>query len=76
MDMTGIKVLSVAPLMAVADLPVSSYDKIGIVAILLLGIIAIWRDSGKRQDKLENIIESNTAALTEVRDVMKDCRKG
>lgn len=73
--MTGIKVLSVAPLMAVSELPISNYDKLGIVAILLVGIIAIWRDSGKRQDKLETIIESNTKALTEVRDVMKECRK-
>jgi hypothetical protein len=74
--MTGIKVLSVAPLMAVAELPISNYDKLGIVAVLLLGIIAIWRDSGKRQDKLESIIDKNTAALTEVRDVMRECRKG
>lgn len=75
--MTGVKVLALTPLAAALTLPDvgASYEKFGIVGLLVLAVVAIWRDGSRRTDKLERIIESNTSALTEVRDAMRDCRR-
>lgn len=65
---TGLKVLSLAPILAAADLPIDGYEKIGVVALLILAVVALWREGNKKQEKLERIIESNTRAMTEVVD--------
>ena len=72
--MSGIKVLSLAPIAAAMELPniaSGGWEKIGIVGLLILAVVAIWRDSGKRQDKLEKIIERNTEAMTHNADTLR-----
>lgn len=69
---TGLKVLSLTPILAVADLPIPDYEKLGIVSLLILAVIAIWREGNRRQDKLEGIIDRNTKALTEAAEVDRE----
>ena len=71
--MSGLQVLSVTPVLAAMDLPIDGYEKMGVVALLVLAVIAVWREGNKRQDKLESIIDRNTAAMTEVKDALRDC---
>ena len=58
--MTGIKWLSVAAAAEgagiVSTLDIDIISKIGVVGLLILAVVALWKDAGKRQDKLEAII--------------------
>jgi len=65
-------VLSIGTLVA-ADIPpmTGGWEKIGLVGALIVGIGALWVDARvqrerteKRQEKLEVIIEGNSAAMT------------
>jgi hypothetical protein len=69
---TGLKVLSLTPILAVADLPLDTYEKGGIIALLVLAVVAIWREGNRRQDKLEGIIDRNTKALSEAAEVDRE----
>jgi hypothetical protein len=74
--MTGIKVcLATAAAAAVNDVLPDSPDLLtliiqrgSVVAILLVGIAAIYAEGKKRQDKLEQIIERNAEASTKLAD--------
>ena len=70
--LTGLKVLSLTPILAVADLAIPDYEKLGIVSLLILAVIAIWREGNRRQDKLEGIIDRNTKALSEAAEVDRE----
>ena len=71
-SITGIKLLAITPILAVADLPIPDYEKIGIVALLILAVVAIWKEGNRRQDKLEGIIDRNTKALSEAAEVDRE----
>lgn len=73
--MTGIKVLSFAPIMGVMELPVDGIEKLGMVAILMVGIAALWRDSSKRQDRLEKVIKENTEVNSKVLETLRHCQE-
>lgn len=77
--MTGFKVFSLLPLAAAVEIPtdgiIGIWEKGGIIAVLLVAILAMWKADGKRQDKLVKIIEANTAAFTELKDHCADRRK-
>jgi hypothetical protein len=75
MSVSGLDVLAVTPIVAAFELPIEGIDKIGIVALLILAVVAIWREGLRRQDKLEAIIDRNTKALTEVSDAMLECKR-
>ena len=55
--------------LAAAELPVSGIEKFGIVGLLTVAVWVIWREGNKRQDKLEQIIERNTKALTQAAEI-------
>jgi hypothetical protein len=71
-SITGIKILAITPILAVADLPLPDYEKAGIVALLILAVVAIWKEGNRRQDKLETIIDRNTKALSEAAEVDRE----
>lgn len=75
--MTGIKLLAgtcfVAATDATLDLPLGAGEKFGIIAILLIATIALWRDAGKRQDKLEGLIKDNTTVTALVIKAIEKC---
>ena len=76
MDMTGLKVLVLTPVVAALDLSdASDLGKAGIVGLLVLAVIAVWRDSGKRQDKLEKIIDRNSGVIGEDAETRRDTNK-
>jgi hypothetical protein len=86
--MTGIKVLGAGAFMAVADattsLPMGSWEKLGVVGIALLAVIALWNDSKKqreidreermaREERDKKMIETVTTALSHNSDVISRC---
>ena len=91
MNMTGIKVLSVGSLMAVADatqsLPFEAWEKLGLVGISLLAVFALWNDAKKqreldrqdrdaREKRDKEMIETVTKALQHNSDVIAKCDRG
>jgi hypothetical protein len=81
--MTGTKICLVSALgLASIDLTSVDYEKVGIVGILIVAIVVIWKDGKARQDKLENIIAENTKALStntevqrEIKETLKKCHE-
>jgi hypothetical protein len=76
--MLGLKLLGSTCFVAAADataaLPIGTTEKFGIIAMLLAATVALWRDAGKRQDKLEKIIETNMQQSQHVIDVIEKCK--
>ena len=50
-----------------------SAERLGIVAILMLAVVALYRDSKKREEEFKGLVVEMTRALTEVRDEMRKC---
>ena len=71
MNMTGLKVISLMPLAAttMADLPMD-WGHAGVQMLLVAGIIALWRDQNRRTEKLERIIEENTASKIQAAEML------
>lgn len=68
--MTGLKVLSLTPIMASISLP-DGVEKGGIIALLCIAVGALWVDSNRRQSKLERIIDNNAKATTAANEVLR-----
>jgi hypothetical protein len=73
--MSGVQMLSLAMPIAALDLPFGAIEKGGVVTVLIIAVVAIWREGNKRQDKLEGIIDRNTKALTEAAEVDRESAK-
>ena len=71
--MTGAKVClaTAAGLEAATIDGLAAYEKLGIVALLLIAVVVIYRDGCKRQDKLEKIIKENTEAMTNCHETQR-----
>ena len=68
--MTGLKVMSIIPL-AVTSMEIpTDWGHAGIQMLLVAGIVALWRDQNRRTEKLEKIIEENTAAKIQAADML------
>lgn len=87
MNMTGIKVLTLTPLIAAMDLPAGT-EKYGLVACLIAAVITVYVD-GRNERKaaakrevdnikaMASVAETNrttAAILVEVKDAIKSCR--
>lgn len=70
--MSGLKLIAVAAATEgaffVNGLDIVPIARLGTVGILILAVVALWRDAGKRQDKLEAALINTAKALTELRD--------
>ena len=73
--MMGIKLVTIAAAVEssvyVGGLDWSPISKMGTVGILILAVVALWKDSGKRQDKLESVVRESSIVNTEVRDAVR-----
>ena len=78
-SVSAVRVLSgVGGIMAVdtvSSAPVEIYEKLGIIGLLVIAVYVLWLADQRRQSKLEKIIEENTKAMTEVRDVLRFCQQ-
>lgn len=65
--MTGLKFMAGASALGIMDaVPADSgWEKVGIVTLLICAIVFLRRDERRQQVKLEQIIERNSAALSE-----------
>lgn len=65
-----------AAAVAVLDVPaISGWEKLGIVGLLMAGVIVLYLDGRKHQDKLVKIIENNTAASVAIASKMEGVEK-
>ena len=70
MNMTGLKVFSLSPIVASIGLP-DGIEKAGIIALLCVAVGALWYDSNRRQSKLERIIDANAKATMQSNEVLR-----
>lgn len=72
--MTGIKLIAIAAATESAffinGLDVSSLSKLGTIGILILAVVALYRDAGKRMDKVEAVLDKNAVAFKGVQDAL------
>lgn len=54
----------------------TAYDKLGVVALLLLAVGALYKDGVNRQKKFEDVLERTITAITTMTDVAKKCQTG
>ena len=82
---TGLMIsMTAATMFAVAGVPAemfSDWDKVGLVSVLILGIIALYKDGAERQRKFDALIEKtlvalekNTQATQRVEETIKGCK--
>jgi hypothetical protein len=71
--MNGMMILALAPVVAALELPVGLSEKAGIVTVLMIAVVAIWREGLRRQDRLEAIIERNSVALGKTANAILEC---
>ena len=73
----AIPLLGMSAALAVVDassaLPFDGYERIGITGVLIVAVVALWKDSRTQQAKFEGALEKMTATLTQVHDVMSKC---
>ena len=77
--MTGMKLLCVGTVAAGVDaatsLPIEVWEKFGVVGLLILAVVAIYRDGKKDKAKLTELLERAIAAMQENTDVLKHCKE-
>jgi len=72
--MTGFKIFATAAAVEsvslIQSLDLNLISRMGVVGLLIVAVIVLWRDAGKRQERLEKVLAENSAINQRAIDAM------